>query len=237
MTDTVPMDPVLVLLPGLDGTRHLFEPFLRAWPGESIVVSYPRQLPSDYPSLLPVVLDALPEDREFILLGWSFSGPLALMAAALRPAGLRGLILCASFVTKPIPWVPKLARHVAWPALFGFTGALSIAKTVLAGHGSKEVNELIKRAHGEVPSAVMAARVRALLAVDVREQLASCPVPAFYLAAKGDRVVPHRNARQIQRIRPDVEVRFIPGPHIALATHPAEAAAEIGRFVAALPGH
>ncbi len=231
------MDPVLVLLPGLDGTRHLFEPFLRHWNGEKVVVEYPPGLPSDYSSLLPIVQQALPEGRDFILLAWSFSGPLALLAAAQRPAGLRGVVLCASFVTKPISWIPRLARHVAWPALFGFTGSLSVAKTVLAGHGTREINELIQRAHGEVPSAVMAARVRALLAVDVREELAACEVPILYLAAKGDRVVPQRNARKIQNTRPDVEIRSIAGPHIALATNPGDAAGEIRRFMASLGPH
>ena len=229
-SDTVLMEPLLVLLPGLDGTRFLFEPMLREWGAETVTVSSPRSLPSDYTTLLPAVLEALPQDRDFILLGWSFSGPLALMAAATQPARLRGVVLCASFVEKPIAWVPKLARFFAWPALFRFTGSLSVAKTVLAGHRSKEINSLIKQAHSAVPSPVMAARVRQVLTVDVRKELLECPVPILYLAAKSDRVVPRRNAARIRRMRPDVEVRTITGPHIALATNPAEAAAEIRRF-------
>ncbi len=223
--------PLLVLLPGLDGTKFLFEPLLREWGAETLIVTYPPTLPSDYAALLPVVLAALPKDREFVLLGWSFSGPLALMAAATKPVGLQRVVLCASFVQKPIPWVPKVARHVTWPMWFGFTGALSMAKTVLAGHGSKEVNGLIRAAHAAVPSEVMAARVRQVLTVDVRDELRQCSVPVSYLAAGSDRVVPRRNLQQIQRLRPAVEVRTIAGPHIAMATNAPAAAEELRRWI------
>ncbi|QDV08914.1 Alpha/beta hydrolase family protein [Planctomycetes bacterium Poly30] len=227
---STPEPPTLVLLPGLDGTRFLFEPFLRAWGSEAMVVTYPTTLPSDYDTLLPLVLAALPKGRDFVLLGWSFSGPLALMAAATRPERLKGVVLCASFVEKPLPWVPVFARHFTWPVLFGFTGSLAIAKTALAGYGSKEVNALIGRAHDAVPSAVMAARVREVLTVDVRDELVQCPVPVLYLEAARDRIVPRRNLERIQQMRPDVLVRTIPGPHIALAIHPIEAAEAIRRF-------
>lgn len=224
------MQPLLVLLPGLDGTKHLFEPLLREWEGECLTVGYPATLPSDYATLLPLVLEALPRDREYLLLGWSFSGPLALMAAVREPQGLRGVVLCASFVEKPIVWAPRFARHFAWPALFGFTGALSVAKTVLAGHGSKEVNALIRQAHGAVPAAVMAARVRQILVADAAEELRECPVPVYYLGAANDRVVMRHNFRRIQQLRPDVEAHWIDGPHLAMATNPADAAAGLRLF-------
>lgn len=55
----------IILLPGLDGTGVLFKP------------------------LVGFVLDRLP-DSEFVLLGESFSGPIALRVAARKPAGVCG---------------------------------------------------------------------------------------------------------------------------------------------------
>ena len=227
------MDPLLVLLPGLDGTPILFGPILEHLGLEAITVAYTQTLPSDYATLLPVVLAALPEDRDFVLLGWSFSGPLALMAAATQPPGLRGVVLCASFVQKPLGWVPKFARHFTWPFLFRISGSMAVAKTVLAGFGSPEVNRLIKAAHDAVPPGPMAARVRQVLTVDVRSELQACSVPILYLEAASDRIVPQRNLKAIRQLRPDLVVKTIPGPHLALALSPRAAAEELSAFVEA----
>jgi pimeloyl-ACP methyl ester carboxylesterase len=83
----------LILLPGLDGTGLLFQPLVAALPEmiKSIVVGYPGDQPLNYEQLLPQVMDALPRSDPFIILGESFSGPLAMMAAAKRPDGRRAL--------------------------------------------------------------------------------------------------------------------------------------------------
>lgn len=46
----------LVLLPGMDGTGFLFEPFVNALPSgiNPIVVAYPTNKPLSYKELLPV---------------------------------------------------------------------------------------------------------------------------------------------------------------------------------------
>jgi len=83
----------LLLLPGLDGTEVLFGPLVRSAPQgiEVSAVTYPRGPANRYEDLLPRVRKSLPQDRPFYLLGWSFSGPLALMAAE-RPPLLSGVI-------------------------------------------------------------------------------------------------------------------------------------------------
>src|SRR5262245_5039352 len=89
----------LILMPGMDGTGELFAPFLDALGDsiESCVLQYPTHEPLRYSELLPRVRAELPHSGSFVLLGESFSGPLALMLAAEQPAGLCGVVLCASF--------------------------------------------------------------------------------------------------------------------------------------------
>src|SRR4051812_43266913 len=93
----------VVLLPGLDGTGTLFGPVLDHLPPDlrPLVVTYPTEEPLGYEQLLAHVLERLPTSAPFVLLGESFSGPLALMASSRSPVGLRGVILCASFVRNP----------------------------------------------------------------------------------------------------------------------------------------
>jgi len=110
----------LILMPGMDGTGQLFAPFLDALGDsmESCVLRYPTDEPLGYSELLPRIRTELPQSGSFVLLGESFSGPLTVMLAAEEPAGLRGVILCASFATNPIRWIPRFARTLVRPALF-----------------------------------------------------------------------------------------------------------------------
>src|ERR1700722_12941492 len=97
------LTPTLILLPGLDGTGKLFAEFLKALDlGVSAsVVSYPPEVPLGYHELEPIVRAALPAHDPFVLLGESFSGPLAIRIAADPPPALKGLILCVTFASNP----------------------------------------------------------------------------------------------------------------------------------------
>src|SRR5260221_9695174 len=72
---------------------------------QPIVVAYQAHEPLDYEGLFPSVRAACPPTGEFVVLAESFSGPLAVMLAASEPQGLRGIILCASFIRSPL-WTP-----------------------------------------------------------------------------------------------------------------------------------
>ena len=90
-----------------------------------------------------------------------------------------------------------------------------------------------------VGARVVAARVRAILAVDAREPLRCCRPPVLCLASSHDEVVPHRNVEEVVRVRPSVQVRTIQGRHLAMYTNPAAAVSAILEFVAQgdlLPG-
>ena len=89
----------VVVLPGLDGTTVLLAPFLAALQGRGVpasAVGYPGDRPLDYDALEPLVRAQLPR-TPFVLLGESFSGPLAIRIAADPPPGLRGLVLSTTF--------------------------------------------------------------------------------------------------------------------------------------------
>jgi pimeloyl-ACP methyl ester carboxylesterase len=103
--------PTLMLLPGMDGTGMLFDP-LRAELGNAVgttVVRYPTHGPIGYDELASIARAALPSGP-FVVLGESFSGPIAILLAASRPAGLVGLVLACSFARNPRPALAVLAR-------------------------------------------------------------------------------------------------------------------------------
>jgi pimeloyl-[acyl-carrier protein] methyl ester esterase len=227
----------LILLPGLDGTGILFRPLVAALPAhiKPVVVGYPGDQPLNYQQLFPRVLDALSKTEPFIILGESFSGPLAAMVAAQHPKGLIGLILCVTFVTSPQrfvgPVVPFLSRAPAY-YLYPFFQRF---KARLGGYASPELLKLISDTHNIVQPHVIAARVRTVFAVDATAALRSCEVPILYLQAARDRVVPARNLRIIQQIVPNVQVARIDTTHMVLQRRPAESAEVITKFADSLP--
>lgn len=222
----------LVLLPGMDGTGILFEPLLAVLPStvHPSVVRYPPDEPLDYAELLPRVLAALPRQGEFVLLGESFSGPLALMAAATAPPGLRATILCASFLRIPIR-APRLLRLLATPGLLRAMPLWAQVQAMLGGHATPHLRDLLARALAEVTPAVLAARARAILDVDASAELQACAGPLLYLRAMQDRMVPERCSKLIVEQKPDARVVALPGPHLLLQARPTEAWEAIESFL------
>lgn len=89
----------LVILPGMDGTGFGLDPFISALGAEmsTDIVRYPVDKPLGYSELVDFVRPRLPVDEPYILLGESFSGPIALKLAAEQPQALVGVVLAASF--------------------------------------------------------------------------------------------------------------------------------------------
>jgi pimeloyl-ACP methyl ester carboxylesterase len=133
--DVAAGETTIVLLPGLDGTGTLFRPLIEQLrsPLRPVVVAYPGMEKIGYRDLLPRVIEALPAEEPFVILGESFSGPLALMAAASRPPGLQGVILCATFVRNPA-WIRgQWLRHLVPDVAFRVYPWLSGAKALMDG--------------------------------------------------------------------------------------------------------
>jgi pimeloyl-[acyl-carrier protein] methyl ester esterase len=60
-------------------------------------VAYPVDRPLGYVELEGLVRAALPTGRPYVMLGESFSGPIAIRVAADAPAGMVGVVLCVTF--------------------------------------------------------------------------------------------------------------------------------------------
>jgi pimeloyl-[acyl-carrier protein] methyl ester esterase len=231
----VPEPLTLVLLPGLDGTSILFRPFMQALPPwiEPRCVEYASAGPHDYAGLLPEIRAACSALGDFVILGWSFSGPLALMAAAESPPGLRGVVICASFVRAP--WTPL--RWLRWGVvapLARLAPLLARLLMVTGGYGSGDLREDQAEIFRRVTPSAFSARARAALGVDARAAAAGCRVPMLYLAASHDIVVPRWNAAAVTAAVPRGEIVTIPGPHLALRTNPKAGADAVAQFVARL---
>jgi len=237
MTRTTPL-PVLVLLPGLDGTGKLFAEFVTVLDSRvgAVIVAYPPDQSLGYEALetrVLGVLDTLPPGQRFVLLGESFSGPLAIRLAARAPGGLVGLILSASFARNPFPWLGW-----AWP-LAAYLPVKSLPRWVRAPlmWGSLSPDRApsqMQRAMSAVSTAVVRQRIAALLRVDETQALRRIKIPTLVMRARADRVIPKAATSWIVNWLPQAQLVEIDAPHLLLQTRPAECAAAVLRFLGGL---
>jgi pimeloyl-ACP methyl ester carboxylesterase len=234
MTDRV-QPATLVLLPGLDGTDVFFRPLLEALPPwvTPVVVRYPPEGANDYAHLLDVAAEAVRGLGDYWLLGWSFSGPLALELARQHGQRIRGVILCASFVRAPYP----LLRWCRFAAVGAVLWSIRVARRVPVFLSARRRPAWRDKSEtwSSVSAGTMARRVRALLSVDATETLRCCEIPVVYLASSRDVIVPRRNAEEIVRHKPTTRLVVIDGPHMALYTNPQEAADAICQVLRTTP--
>lgn len=223
----------LVLLPGLDGTDIFFQPLLAALPPSvrPLVVSYPAATGQSYAELLALVRRTIADLPECHVLGWSFSGPLALMLAAAEPGKVRGVILAASFVRAPNPLLARLRFVLVGPVIWSWRAARRLPLWLLRPR-TDALRQAKTRTWKQVSARVLAARLRAIMGVDARAPLREIAQPVLYLASSQDAIVPHRNRDEIVRLRPSVRLATIPGQHQAMYTHPHAAAQAIADFLA-----
>lgn len=222
----------LVLLPGMDGTGIFFRDFAAAIESEvrPIVVAYPDDPSLGYAELEPIARAALPRDEPFLILGESFSGPLAISLAASNPRGLLGVILCVTFARSPHPLLPlvtsilkpfppvRLPRFIQHRNLFG-------------RFDSPRLRAQLREVRSRGSSETQKARLEAVAAIDVTGKLRRVTIPILDLRGKEDRVVSSASGRYIRKIRPDVSVADLDAPHLLVQAVPQEALAAIKAFV------
>ena len=222
----------LVLLPGMDGTGELFSPFVSELSSDFDVkvLRYPPTVGMGYAELESFARAALPVDGPFVLLGESFSGPIAISWAASRPLQLKGLVLCCTFTRNPLPLFAALRPLIgAVPVSAIPVGVM--ARLLLGSFSTAALRAAFAQAVGQVSPNAFRARLRSVLSVDVSRQLCATVVPTMYLRAIHDRVVPATASRLISQLKPSTRVVAIDGPHFLLQAAPAEAALAVRQFV------
>jgi len=217
---------VSILLPGLDGTGQLFEPFVAAAPADLAIRSQPLpcERPRGYHELAEWVLERLPSDP-IALIAESFSGPLALLIADRCPR-IAAVVLCASFIESPLsvplPKIPSFFWKRPPP--------LPLLQFFLTG-GNRELAQSMQFAIAAVPGDVIADRVGNVMHVRVHEELAAFSRPLLCLRATRDRLVRRLSTEAIRIAKPTAEFVDVEAPHLLLQSNPVTAWNSIRPFL------
>ena len=229
--------PTLVLLPGLDGTGDFFAPLLEAL-GQGVrtlVVRYPVAGAYDFATCEQLVRTALPTDGPYVLLGESFSGPVAISLAAQAPRELAGIILCCTFADNPRPRLALIRPLLPFLPFHGTGSSLRLSRFLVLGRWiTPAIRELHQKILSSVPAKTLRRRLEAVADCDAREALASVRLPIMCLVAKHDRLIPKAAARLIRQQAAATTLIELDAPHCLLQCEPRQAAAKIREFLQAL---
>jgi len=223
----------LVLLPGMDGTGGLFSEFSAALSGEFEIttVRYPTERCLSYSELEGFVRAACSTTGPFVLLAESFSTPLAIQYAASNPVNLEGLVLCAGFTTSPARGWRRLVGWLLSPLVFRIPLPNLAAKLWLVGPDAPpSLLSAVRSAVSSVHSKVLAARLRTVLGCDVRAELGRVAAPVLYIQAQQDRLVSPACLEELRRIKPQMAVAVLEGPHLLLQREPRRVAEVVAGF-------
>jgi len=224
----------LVLLPGLDGTGRLFSSFLGALPGEyePIIVTYPPDRRLEYEELFASIREVMPWKVPYVIIAESFAGQLALRFAETQPQNLRALVLCASFITNPLPpenWAARLLNDT----VFRRSPSETVLKKLLNMEDySPPLLAAMQAALEVVRPEVLSHRVRMAFETDSRGALQACQAPILYLQAARDKLVSPRSVEELRALKPELTCEVVDAPHLLLQTKPREAWTAIRRFLA-----
>lgn len=220
----------IVLLPGMDGSGELFADFISALQAKCVVVPYPADRPLEYDALAELVRASLPSDEPFILLGESFSGPIAIALASEPPPQLRAVVLVCSFARLPVFPFHSILKRIA-ANLPVWRAPMSLVSRVLLGRfSSPAIEAKLKGAMRLVVPEVWRARVRAILTVDKTPAVSRIRVPLLYLRASEDRLIFPSASVVISERTPRAKVVELEGPHFLLQAQPEKSAVVIKAF-------
>ncbi len=229
----VPRFP-LVLLPGLDGTGRLFARLVEMLPAaiEPLVIPYPPDRALGYRELANAVRAQLPQGRRFVLLGESFSGPLAIQLAASKPADLAAVVLVASFHCRPVSAVLAAIEPLLRPFVGVQPPRFAIRRLLAGADAPSGLVDEVRAAVRGVRRPVLAARLREALKVDVSRELAACTLPVLHVTGRQDGLLRPGIAAEMQALLPSMETLELDAPHLVAQRRPAETSAAVAEFLA-----
>jgi pimeloyl-ACP methyl ester carboxylesterase len=221
----------------MDGTGDLFTDFVKALPDafDARVVRYPNDSVLPYSELMTFVHSAAPASEPFVLVAESFSTPLAVKYAAMNPTNLKCLVLCAGFVTSPVQGWRRFIVSIMAPILPRLPLPGFAIRFLLVGpNAAAPLMAAVRAAISSVRPRVLEWRLRDVLACDARAELAQVAVRILYLQAERDRLVPASSLDEIQKIKSELEVLAIAGPHLILQREPERIVDAIAKFITQL---
>jgi pimeloyl-[acyl-carrier protein] methyl ester esterase len=216
----------------MDGTGDCFEPFLEQL-NSSIprtVFSYDTQRPFDYSELEIQVRNQLPADETFVILGESFSGPIAISIAANPPENLIGAIFVCTFARSPLPIFNGMQELIAKLPL-KLAPFFIIQHFILGRYSTPSLKKMLAQAIAKVSNGVFQIRAKAALNVDYSNLARQIKIKCLSIVASEDLLISKATSEHLAQGILEIEVERIKAPHFVLQVAPQLAVQTVQRFL------
>ncbi len=209
----------VVLLPGLHGSLALFSSFVALAPpwARCLPIALPTIGGQSFEVLATAIEPELRSLEGFVLVGESFSGPIAARLAARLGQKVALLVLCNPLVEMPFGFPVGLAatavasrRMPAWSAA-----------AVLAG-GDRTLGRAALAEVRALPKSVLEARLASAFTASAGELAPLLAAPLLGILGTRDRLVSAARSRALFRGVPFSTVVELDAPHLVAQTKPAE---------------
>ena len=230
----LPNDIHLVLLPGLDGTGYLFKPFIEqcANPNKIITISYPTDHFIPFKELPKYIIPKLPKDQPLVLLGESYSGPVAALLATNHKLDVRGVIFVATFARYPKSFLKTLSQVLPLSWLLKLPIPNSVIRLFCFGKwNTATLSNLLKESIKANQPKILTQRARSGTSLDVRDVLSKIDAPCLYIQASKDKLVPDKAIEDFKTHIRDLAIHRVEGAHFILQTQPGNCSRIVADFV------
>ena len=183
------------------------------------ILALPDDHLAGYSELCNQFTDVVQSSVQCILVGESFSGPLAILLAHRHPYVVRHLVQVATFATSPIP---HLAALVPWVSVFRLSLPAFVARRFLVGPDNDLVARLQNAVRVHRPR-TLAHRLHLLSKLDVTSELQKLSRPITYIRPTHDTLVSNRHMKTMSQLNERLTIRQIDGPHLILQAQPRQA--------------
>lgn len=224
--------PLIVLLPGLDGTGRLFEPLL-AYVGdlpEHQVISY-KNTPQNLDDLAGDVEACLDRNRPVLFVAESFSSLVALRLLERGNLQIAGILFFAGFARAPCPLLINVARFVPSFLIKFFASNRLLAKMFfLTNKMPLDVLDLYVDVVRGIPADVFKIRLQ-ILHEAKKPPSFKTRVPFGLLRVRNDLLVSKRATDELSALCDDLFLREADGTHFFIQTRPEQSAQIIREFL------
>lgn len=207
----------IILLPGVDGSGILFEPFVKIFEPEVPVEVMPLTNDSDQSILnqVSIIEDAI-GDEEVILIVESYSGLLAYELAKRNKIRIKQIFFFGCFLQPP-SLIGKIGRFLP-VRLLNIIPNKVLAHILFNRWSSPELTTLFRKAIESVDFTNLKKRIKAIATYQKPSQVID--VPCVYVQATMDNLVSAYNVKAFEDLCSDLQVEVVEATHMLLQTQP-----------------
>lgn len=207
----------IILLPGVDGSGILFEPFVKIFKPEAPVEVMPLTDDSDQSILhqVSIIEDAV-GDEEIILIVESYSGLLAYELARRNKIRIKQIFFFGCFLQPP-SLIGKIGRFLP-VRLLNIIPTKVLAHILFNRWSSPELKQLLNQAIQNINFSNIKKRFKTIATVQKPSQFID--VPCVYVQATMDNLVRAHNLKAFEELCSNLQVEVVEATHMLLQTQP-----------------